>query len=88
MSLSPASWFVGAGFGVRGGVVGGGAVAMVGVGVGVSGSRVNVGIGVGVVVGAGVSLGRVAGCGARQAESAAAVTRATQARRNEPTEQG
>src|SRR5439155_348352 len=73
MSLSPASWFVGAGFGVRGGVVGGGVVAMVGVGVGVSGRRVNVGMGVGVVVGACVSLGRVTGCGARQADSAAAL---------------
>src|SRR5438046_2228534 len=46
MSLSPASWLVGAGRAVRGGAVGGGG-ATVGASVGVSGSKVNVGIGVG-----------------------------------------
>jgi len=87
MSLSPASWLVGAGRAVRGGAVGGGG-ATVGASVGVSGSKVNVGIGVGVAVGAGLGLSRTTGCGARQAENAAATRRATQARRNEPTEQG
>src|SRR5439155_1178596 len=41
MSLSPASWLVGAGRAVRGGAVGGGG-ATVGASVGVSGSKVNV----------------------------------------------
>ena len=88
--MSPALWLVGAGMGVRGGAVGASVDGIVGDGAGVSGSSVNVGIGVGVGValGTGFSLGRVTGCGARQPESAPAATKATQARRNEPMEQG